>query len=135
MTTKTAKWQAALERRVNAFYKSLNQHKVAACYQMIDPQVHDASGSVTLYPYGEALHEFMARFGPLMVHAIHLTLHLDEPSQLYQGRDFAVGKTTLLDAAGNRHVFLELGPSRPKLVHPLHGFRDAPSGIAGDIGK
>ena len=107
MTTKTAKWQAALERRVNAFYKSLNQHKVAACYQMIDPQVRDASGSVTLYPYGEALHEFMARFGPLMVHAIHLTLHLDEPSQLYQGRDFAVGKTTLLDAAGNRHVFLE----------------------------
>ena len=107
MTTKTARWQDALERKVRAFYKSLNQHKVAACFQMIDPQVRDVPGSVTLYQYGQALHEFVDRFGPLKVRAIHLTLHLDEPNQLYQGRDFAIGKTTWLDAAGNRYVFLE----------------------------
>ena len=74
---------------------------------MIDPQVRDASGSVTLYQYGNSLHEFMDRFGPLMVRAIQLSLHLDEPNRLYQGRDFAVGKTTLSDALGDRHAFLE----------------------------
>ena len=107
MTTKAAKLQATLQRRVRAFYMSLNQHNVAACYRMIDPHVRSASNAVTLYQYGQALHEFMDRFGPLKVDDIHLSLHLDEPNQLYQGRDFAFGKTTLLDAAGNRHVFLE----------------------------
>jgi hypothetical protein len=107
MVTKTAKLQTALENRIRSFHRLLNQRKVAVCYQMIDPQVRDAPSSVTLYQYGQSLEEFMDRYGSLVVSAIQITLHLEEPSQLYQGRDFALGKTTWLDAAGDRHDFLE----------------------------
>ncbi|HZU37746.1 MAG TPA: hypothetical protein VFA18_17635 [Gemmataceae bacterium] len=107
MSTRTAKGQAALERRIRSFYKHLNQQNVAACYQMIDPQVRDRPDSVTLYQYGSALHEFMDRVGALKLLAVHVTLHVDEPSRLYQGRDFAIGKAMLADSDGNQYVFQE----------------------------
>ena len=107
MTTKAEKQQPALERRVRSFYDAVNRQDVARCYQMIDPRVRDAPASVTLFQYGNALNQFMDRFGPLHFVESRLMLHLSEPNQLYEGRDFAVGKTVLADKAGERHVFLE----------------------------
>jgi hypothetical protein len=107
MTTKADKQQPALGRRLRSFYDALNRRDVEHCHAMIDPRVRDLPGSVTLFQYGNALNQFVDRFGPLHVLEMHLTLHLDEPNKLYDGRDFAAGKTVLSDKAGERHVLLE----------------------------
>jgi hypothetical protein len=46
-------------------------------------------------------------FGSVEVVAVHLRLHLDEPSRLYGDRDFAVGQTSWRDAVGEERVFQE----------------------------
>ena len=107
MTTKTANPRPALLRRIRSFYDMLNERKFEQCHKMIDPRILASSGSVTLFQYENALQQFGDRFGLLNVQEIELTLHLDEPSKLYEGRDFAVGKAIVLDGSGQCHVFLE----------------------------
>ena len=107
MTTQVEKQQATLERRIRRFYHWLNQRDFGQCFQMIDPRVRDEPGSVTLFQYQNALLQFMDRFGLLTVLEIRFSLHLKESNKLYEGRDFAVGKTTWSDKGGERHVFLE----------------------------
>lgn len=107
MISKAAKQQPALERKIRSFYGMLNRRDFESCHQLIDPRVRDTPGSVTLFQYENALQEFMDQFGPLKILELHVTLHLDEPNKLYGGRDFAMGKTILLDKGGDRHVFLE----------------------------
>lgn len=74
---------------------------------MIDPRVRAKSSSVTLFQYQSALSQFVGHFGPIEILDISVTLHLNEPSELYDGRDFAVGETTWEDKKGARHVFTE----------------------------
>ena len=107
MTPKAEKQQAALERRIRRFYDGLNRRDFDRCYQMIDPRLRDQPSSVTLFQYQNALLQFMDRFGPLSVLEISVSLHLDESNKLYEGRDFAVGKTVCSNKDGERHVFSE----------------------------
>jgi hypothetical protein len=74
---------------------------------MIDPRIQAKPSSVTLFQYENALREFMDHFGSVKVDETTMTLHLNEPSELYEGRDFAVGKTIWPDQAGAQHCFLE----------------------------
>ena len=74
---------------------------------MIDPRLRDQPGSVTLFQYQNALLQFIDRFGPLTILEISVSLHLDESNKLYEGRDFAVGRTIGSDKGGERHVFSE----------------------------
>jgi hypothetical protein len=107
MITNADKQRAALERRIQQFYHCLNERDFDQCYQMIDPRVRDQRGSVSLAPYQDALLQFIDRFGPLNVLEVSASLHLDETNKLYEGRDFAVGKTICADKDGERRVFSE----------------------------
>jgi hypothetical protein len=107
MTAQAASRRASLKRRVRQLYESLNKRDFSRCHQMIDPRVRLKPSSVTLYQYENALREFLDCVGCVSVIAIELDLHLSEPSKLYGGRDFAVGKTTWEDRAGQQRVFSE----------------------------
>jgi hypothetical protein len=107
MTTRTTPQQTSLRRRVRQFYRLLNQRDFGRCHRMIDPHVRAKPSSVTLFQYENALRDFLEQFGAVKVLEIDIDLHLNEPSVLYSGRDFALGKTTWADAAGQRHVFSE----------------------------
>ena len=74
---------------------------------MIDPQARDKTGSVTLFEYQNALLQFMYRFGPLSVLETSVILHLNETNKLYEGRDFAVGKTSYSTKSGEQRIFSE----------------------------
>jgi hypothetical protein len=107
MTTRAQDRQHEVRRRIHQFYTLLNRQQFDRCYKMIDPRVRVQASSVTLFQYTNALRLFMEQFGPVEVLETNMTLHLEEPSTLYEGRDFAVGKTVLADKAGGRHVLLE----------------------------
>ena len=107
MRTQAEKQQSALERRIRGFYDSLNGRDFERCHRMIDPRLRDAPASVTLFQYGNALRQFLDQFGSLNVMEVQFTLHLNEPNKLYEGRDFAVGKTVWSDQAGEWHAFSE----------------------------
>jgi hypothetical protein len=107
MNTRTETRQASLKRRIRQFYNLLNQGDFARCRQMIDPRIRLKRDSVTLFQYGNSLRQFLDHFGSVKVREISINLHLNEPSQLYEGRDFAVGKTTWVDRSGGQHVFSE----------------------------
>jgi hypothetical protein len=107
MTKDTENPQASLRRRIRQFYRQLNQRAFDRCYRMIDPRVLLKPSSVTLYQYESALAQFLDRFGSVKVLEMDLDLHLGEPSALYEGRGFALGKTTWADEAGEQHVFSE----------------------------
>lgn len=74
---------------------------------MIDPRIRLKPSSVTLFQYENALREFLDCVGSVNLIEIKMQLHLNEPSELYEGRDFAIGKTSWVSAAGERDVFLE----------------------------
>src|SRR5947208_748956 len=97
MTTRIENKQSALKRRIRQFYKLLNEHEFARCHQMIDPRVRLKPSSVTLFQYENALRQFLDQFSSVEVLEISIGLHLNEPSELYEGRDFALGKTTWAD--------------------------------------
>ena len=107
MTTQLQSRQVSLRRRIRQFYQLLNQGHFARCHQMIDPRLRLKPSTVTLFQYQNALREFCERFGRVKVLEISLELHLKEPSVLYEGRDFAVGRTTWQDTTGERRVFAE----------------------------
>lgn len=107
MITNAEKQRDALERGIQQFYHCLNHQDFGQCYQMIDPRALDQSGSITLFQYQNVMRPFMDRFGPLSVLGINVSLHLDETNKLYEGRDFAVGKTICSDKDGEQRVFSE----------------------------
>jgi|SRR6516225_5489163 len=74
---------------------------------MIDPVVRDNPASVTLLQYVTALKNFLVVVGKIRIQQIDMELHLDEPSKLYDDRDFAVGQSVWLDQAGVENVFQE----------------------------
>jgi hypothetical protein len=103
MTPRPASSLSSLKRRIRQFYHLLNQRDFTHCHEMIDPRVLVKPSSVTRYQYENSLSEFMDHFGVVEVREFTMNLHLGEPSELYEGRDFAVGKTTWLDEAGEQH--------------------------------
>jgi hypothetical protein len=107
MKTRTASLKAALLRRIRQFYRLVNERRFDRCRQMIDPRVLLNPSSVTLLQYENALREFIDKVGSVKVRGIKAEVHIGEPSKLYEDRDFAVGKTTWQDAAGEEHIFLE----------------------------
>lgn len=107
MTTKTRTSTAALKRRIKRFYDLLNQREFQRCYEMIDPRIRSKASSATLLQYQNSLSVFLDRIGSVMVRDVSFDLHLDEPSALYEGRDFAVGKTSWRDSLGVEREFVE----------------------------
>jgi len=107
MTTRTDFRQSSLKRRIRQFYALLNDHEFGRCHQMIDPRVRAKSSSVTLFQFTNSLSQFARHFGPIRILDINVSLHLDEPSKLYEERDFAVGETAWVDQKGEQHVFSE----------------------------
>jgi hypothetical protein len=107
MTTKTRISAAALKRRMKRFYELLNRREFQSCYELIDPRVRAKASSVTLLQYQNSLARFLERMGSVEVTDTRFELHLDEPSTLYEGRDFAIGKTSWRDAGGVEREFAE----------------------------
>ena len=101
------KRQSSLKRRIRQFYRLLNQGDFKRCHQMIDPLIRLNPASVTLFQYKNALRQFLDNFGSVNIDQISIKLHLNERSELYQGRDFAVGKTIWQDLNGQPNVFSE----------------------------
>ena len=96
----------SLKRRIRQFYDLMNQKDVERCHGMVDPRIHLQPKSVTLFQYGNTSRDpGTVRVSPVL--AINIDLHLDEPNQLYEGRDFTAGQTTWADQAGGRHRFSE----------------------------
>jgi hypothetical protein len=62
---------------------------------------------VTYYQYETALSQFLDKHGRVAILEMDITPHIGEPSTLYENRDFAIGKTTCLNEAGERLLFLE----------------------------
>ncbi len=107
MSTSIDKTAANLARRIRRFYVLLNEQRFAQCYRHIDPVVRAKAVSDTLQRYEEAAQEFVTHYGSIRVRAVEVQTHLDEPSVLYGGRDFAVGRTVWEDSTGSEHVFQE----------------------------
>jgi hypothetical protein len=107
MTTKTKTNQASLKRRIRQFYVLLNKRDFARCYEMIDPRLRAQPNSVTQYQYEKSLQEFVDAVGSVSLIVINVSLHENEPSVLYGGRDFAIGQTKWKDRAAQQHVFSE----------------------------
>jgi hypothetical protein len=100
--------EAALRRRVRAFYEHLNRGDSEWCYRAIDPTLRASPSSVTLHQYATALDRFLTWCGTVRVRQIGpIVLHLDEPNRLYQDRDFAVIPVVWEDHVGQEHVFRE----------------------------
>jgi hypothetical protein len=107
MSTRTENRHVSLKRRIQQFYNRLNQGDFSRCRLMIDPRAQLKRDAVTQLQYENSLRQFLDHFGSVKVLEIRIDLHLNEPSRLYEGRDFAVGKTTWEDQAGGQHVFSE----------------------------
>lgn len=108
MSSPQTRVQAALKRRVRAFYAHLNARAFDKCFRFLDPRVFAQPGSVTLIQYETTLAAFMAHVGEVRVKEVVITgLHVGQPNKLYEGRDFAIGKTAWEDANGSVHQFAE----------------------------
>jgi hypothetical protein len=107
MNTKTRPKQSSLKRTIRQFYDVLNQRDFKRCFLTIDPRIRRVPTSVTFFQYENSLAQFLELHGSITVQEVEITLHLGEPSTLYQDRDFAMGKTTWLNEAGEQQVFLE----------------------------
>jgi hypothetical protein len=108
MATSTTRNQtSAVERRARQFYQHLNAHEFGKCFAMIDPIIRGSSTSVTAYQYENALRQFVAFYHRIDLLSVTLEVHLDEPSNLFGNRDFAVGQTCWTDKNGDEHVFQE----------------------------
>src|SRR5690242_19905780 len=107
MTTQAKNRSAALKRRIQRFYSLLNEEKFVRCFGMIDPRVRINPASVTPYQYENSLRQFLDHYGRIRVMEVRVDLHLNEPSKLYEERDFAVGQTIWKDQFGQQHIFSE----------------------------
>lgn len=107
MTTTQSSKESILKRRIREFYDLLNQGQFPGCFQMIDPRIRHNPNSVTLFQYENSLREFLNVIGLVLIDNTSIEIHTDEPSEIYAGRDFALGKTTWDDERGQKHVFSE----------------------------
>jgi hypothetical protein len=107
MTTKTTTHRSSLKRRIRQFYKALNQQEFDQCFEMIDPRIRRKPVSITRLQYETALRQFLDHFGSVNRIVIAVVVHDKEPTPLYEGRTFAVGKTTWTDRGGEEHEFAE----------------------------
>jgi hypothetical protein len=108
MSSKATDKQASLKRRIRRFYTLLNARRFDQCYQLIDPRLLEKPGTVTLFQYEQSLGEFLEQVGSVRVRTVTIVgLHLNESSKLYEGRDFALGKTVWEEANGESHEFSE----------------------------
>jgi hypothetical protein len=107
MSTKIATKQLSIKRRIRQFYDPLNQHDFKRCFLMVDPRIRRTPISVTLFQYENSLAQFIDAHGSITIQEVEITLRLGEPSTLYEGRDFAMGKTACLNEAEEPQVFLE----------------------------
>jgi len=107
MTSKTATSQFSVKRRIRQLYDRINQRDFKRCFQMIDPQIRQVPTSITFYQYESAVAQYLEIHGSITITEVDVKLHIDEPSTLYQDRDFALGKTTWLNEAGEVQYFLE----------------------------
>jgi hypothetical protein len=85
--------QASLKRRIRQFYGLLNRHEFTRCHHVIDPRIRNNPRSVARFQYESSVGEFVEQVGAIRVLDIRVEPHLNEPSALYEGRDFAVGHT------------------------------------------
>lgn len=86
----------------------MNRQDFSQCFVMIDPRVLDKSAAVTISQYKQSLHRCFERVGSITVVEVRISgMHINEPTKLYEGRDFAIGKTVWEDEEGNRHEFAE----------------------------
>ena len=99
--------QTSLKRRIKQFYDLLNRGDFSRCHRMLDPRLRRNPHAVTLLQYENSLREFVGRAGPIRVVDIDVVAHLNKPSVLYEGRDFAVGETRWLDESGTQREFKE----------------------------
>jgi len=135
MKTKIATKQVfSVKRRIRLFYDLLNQHDFKRCFQMIDPRIRRVPTSVTFFQYENALSQFLESHGSITIQEVEINLHLGEPSTLYEDRDFALGKMTWQNEAGELQGFLErwvregqswytrstglVAPASPKMMIP-----------------
>ncbi len=96
-----------LNDAVTAFYGHLSAGRFGECFRLLDP-------FVTVQPMGQDLASYCANLAaytkalprPLRVERIELTL-ADGASALYGDRDFAHGRTTVVDAAGTKRTYQE----------------------------
>jgi hypothetical protein len=107
MSSRMINSEAALQKRIQQFYELLNEGQSARCYQMIDPKIRSKASSITLFQYENALRDFSAATGPIEIESIDICLHLNEPSILYENRDFAVGQTKWKGQDGQHRTFSE----------------------------
>lgn len=107
MTAKQNSKSSILKRRIREFYDLLNKRQFPGCFEMIDPRIRHNPNSVTLFQYENALREFIEVVGTVFIDNTSIEIHTDEPSEIYEGRDFALGKTTWDDERGQKHVFSE----------------------------
>lgn len=103
---------SSLKRRIHQYYKLLNERDFERCHEMIDPRVRRQPESVTLLHYADSAAEFLEKCGGLRIVQSDIDLHLQEPSVLYEGRDFAVGKSVCEDAHHQRPADPEAGHIR-----------------------
>ena len=86
----------------------MNARAFEKCFLFLDPRLLVRPGAVTQYQYETTLAEFMTHVREVRVRTVCVTgLHLNEPSKLYEGRDFALGKTEWEDVTGTPHEFAE----------------------------
>ena len=107
MRTKTATLGASLKRQIQRFYKLLDQGRFSECYDLIDPRIRDKPTSITRLQYESSLREFRGRVGSVGKIVVAIEVHENEPTRLYEGRPFALGKTTWKDRHGRQQTFSE----------------------------
>ena len=98
----------ALRRRIRRFYTLLNRRNFVDCFHMIDPRVLGQPGGITFLHYIQSLNSFLEQAGAVTGVRIQITgLHLNEPTKLYEKRDFAIASTKWKDSNGNEHKLSE----------------------------
>jgi hypothetical protein len=106
-TVATRSQVQAVKRRIARFYQCLNDGDFESCFRTIDPMILAKPSSVTLLQYEQSLRRFMSSWRHVSVERIDVDLHLDEPSQVFLDRDFAIGRTLWKDEQGVQRTFLE----------------------------
>ncbi|MBX3414621.1 MAG: hypothetical protein KF708_18180 [Pirellulales bacterium] len=108
MSTKpSSNTAAAVERRIRRFFDLLNDEQFEKCYQMIDPRIRDRATSVTLLQYIDSAKRFREKSGRLDLLSVDVESHENEPSPLYEDRDFSIGKSVCHVRSGKTIEFQE----------------------------
>ncbi len=99
---------AALRRRIKQFYSRVDQRLFEKCWEMVDPHIRAEARSITQCQYTAALERFVTWCGAVRICTIEpVHIHVNEPSRLYENRDFATVRVTWEDSRGEVHIFTE----------------------------